>query len=124
MVDDSSGIPTMSARDAVEIRPQLNAVIRKTTNGGELKKLNSIKDSLDKFIESVSTPEEKAALDNAISEYSRVAQNNEIMDIVAKNTNEAGYAVNWTAVHREIAEAKLRSPQAQMAAVYLALGAI
>jgi len=102
----------LSLPDALDLRPDINFLINKADNGGEVKKLEAIKDSLDSFINSVATPEQQQVITSAIDNYSNTAQNKTILDIISKNTNEQGFAVNWAMAHRDMEKAGLRKPEA------------
>jgi hypothetical protein len=103
--------PNINLSDALEFRADLNHLISKATRGKEKVKLNSIKENLDGFINSVATLEQKSMIDDAIGTYSRTMQNRDVLDLVERNTKD-GIAVNWTKLHRDLNDANLRSPEA------------
>lgn len=103
--------PNINLSDALEFRADLSHLISKATRGKEKVKLNSIKENLDGFINSVATPEQKSMIDEAIGTYSRTMQNRDVLELVEKNTKD-GIAVNWTKLHRDLNDANLRSPEA------------
>lgn len=104
--------PNINLSDALEFRADLNYLINKATRGKEKVKLNAIKDNLDGFINSVASPGQKQIIDDAVSNYSRTMQNRDVLDLIQKNTDDRGIAVNWTKLHRELNDANLRSPEA------------
>lgn len=104
--------PNINLSDALEFRGDLNELLRRATRGREKVKLNAIKENLDGFIGSVASPEQKQIIDDAISNYSRTMQNRDVLELVEKNTDERGIAVNWTKLHRDLNDANLRSPEA------------
>lgn len=108
-IDRNNG--NLSLPDAVDYMPELNSLIMKARNHNERAALQDIKSTIDDTITKLATPEQRSMFDDAVNTYARTMQNKETLDIINANTKE-GIGTNWTKVHRELAEANLRSPEA------------
>jgi len=101
----------LSLSQAFEMRPEINSLLRKARDPLEKANLKLMKDSLDDFISTMATPEQKAMVDDAISTYARTMENRDTLEIINKFTKR-NTAVNWAGLHRALNDAGLRSPEA------------
>ena len=100
----------LNIAQAFEVRPELNGLIRKAT-GLERSNLITIQKGLDEFIAKMSTPEQKTRIAKTLSAYHQATQNTEALEIIRKNTDSGGIAVNWKKVHKELEASGLRTPE-------------
>jgi hypothetical protein len=101
----------ISAGQALEVRENINAMLRKPAVKKSYKTssmLNKAKDRLDNFIGNVTSPEHKQLIDREIGKYRETINNYQLGQTIDKNT-KADYAVDWQGVVKDIDKEGIRS---------------
>lgn len=100
----------LSLLDAVEMMPDITALISKAKSHNERAMLQKLKDTMEDSIEKLGTPEHKKMYDDARQSYAFAKNDEEVAAIINKNTTKMGRGTNWHKVHKEMQEAGIRSP--------------
>lgn len=104
---------TVNLAELLDLRKNVNRLAGKAQKGtDELKHWTSIRDSIDKTIESTTSakPELQKLIKNTISNYARVVNNSKLSALVTKHTSGEG-ALNYGKLLSDVKKLGLNSPE-------------
>lgn len=115
MLNTLEDSPKASLADVVDFRADINYLLSKTTRGKDYIKLNALKTNIDGFIDEWATTSQKAQITKAIDDFANAKQLEEFDEIIIENTELDSGLVNWNKANKQLAKAKLNTPDIELA---------
>lgn len=117
MIKQLKNKPNMTLDELLEFRQNINSNLGKTNLPyREKEQWRTLKGNIDNII-SDSFPDQKTFIDDAINQYKRTADHEELLDIINKNTTSVGRgegkytAIDWDSAYKELVETQQNNPE-------------